>query len=226
MNLWDRQYKEFGFSAQRLYPNDELLRFLGSNFFSTDKSKRKRIKILEVGCGSGANLWMVAKEGFAAYGIDTSNEGLKLCRQMLKKWNVRADIRKGNMLALPFRDNYFDSIFDVASMQHLSFSQHKGAYAEIKRALKPSGKFFSYHIGNKSFSYRYGEGRVIDKFTLDNIKEPKALSDCGITCFISGKAAERMLEGLNFNNINIEDITKSYNNRKIRMHYLAIRAQK
>ena len=64
---YEESYKSRGFKAQRRYPNEELLRFLGVNFSNNDVESRKKIKVLEVGCGSCANLWMVAKEGFDAY---------------------------------------------------------------------------------------------------------------------------------------------------------------
>ena len=73
--FYDKIYLSEGFKAQRLYPNEELLRFLGVNFFSkSEKKDRKKIKVLEIGCGCCANLWMISKEGFDAYGIDISKE--------------------------------------------------------------------------------------------------------------------------------------------------------
>ena len=75
---YEKSYKNSGFKAQRRYPNEELLRFLGTNFFNKDATDRKNIKVLEVGCGSCPNLWMIAKEGFDAYGLDLSDESLKL----------------------------------------------------------------------------------------------------------------------------------------------------
>src|SRR4051812_28520612 len=86
---YDRAYKAEGFAAQRLYPNEELLRFLGRNFFSkVPREARSSVPVLEVGCGSGANLWMIAREGFDAHGLELSGEALELCRTMLARWNV------------------------------------------------------------------------------------------------------------------------------------------
>jgi hypothetical protein len=112
-------------------------------------------------------------------------------------------------------------------MQHISFSDHLKAYSEIKRLLKTNGIFFSYHLGNKSFSYRSGGGVIIDRFTVDNVKNSKApLSNNGITCFPTEKAIENELSRLGFKNINIENVIKTYSSRKIKIFYLVIRAQK
>ena len=40
-------YESSGLSAQRLYPNEELLRFMGRNYFSIQASERKKVKELE-----------------------------------------------------------------------------------------------------------------------------------------------------------------------------------
>jgi len=38
---YDKSYKEHGFKAQRKYPNEELLRFLGVNFFDKEDIREK-----------------------------------------------------------------------------------------------------------------------------------------------------------------------------------------
>jgi ubiquinone/menaquinone biosynthesis C-methylase UbiE len=226
LNIWDNQYRKLGFAAQRLYPNEELLRFLGRNYFRLNKPERKKLKILELGCGSGANLWMMAKEGFTVSGVDNSSEGLELCTKMLEHWGVGSELSKGNIINLPYENNSFDSVVDVVSMQHLSFSEHTKAYAEIKRVLKPHGLFFSYHLGSKSYSYTPGGGRRIDKYTVDNISNPKApLSNNGTTCFPTERSIEKILLSKGFRNISIENVIKTYQNRSMSIQYLAIEAQ-
>ena len=44
------------------YPSIALVRFIASNYY--DAQDRNEIKILEIGCGTGANLWYLAREGF------------------------------------------------------------------------------------------------------------------------------------------------------------------
>jgi len=71
INVFDKQYCERGMRAQRSYPNVALIQFVAANYFSLPQEDRCQLKILEIGCGSGANLWMLAKEGFDAYGLDS-----------------------------------------------------------------------------------------------------------------------------------------------------------
>ncbi|MFL9694705.1 class I SAM-dependent methyltransferase, partial [Aeromonas veronii] len=88
--------------------------------FHLSKKERGECRILEVGCGSGANIWMLAKEGFDTWGIDLSSAGIDLCKQVIASWNVNAQLDVGSMTELPYPDGYFDAIVDVVSMQHLT----------------------------------------------------------------------------------------------------------
>ncbi|MCP4050810.1 MAG: class I SAM-dependent methyltransferase [bacterium] len=91
---YEDSYKEKGLNAQRLYPNEELLRFFGREFFSKiDRNKRGHIKVLELGCGSCSNLWMVSKEGFDSYGLDLSEEAVNLGQEMLSYWGMQRKFR-------------------------------------------------------------------------------------------------------------------------------------
>ncbi len=148
MDVWEKKYQENGFSSQRRYPNEALIRFLAANYFSL--KERGETKVLELGCGSGANLWMVSQEGFDAYGIDASPTALKLCQEMLDYRQVKAKISLADMTKLGFENEFFDVIFDIVSMQHLDLKGHFRAYQEIFRCLKKEGRFFQWHLEQKA----------------------------------------------------------------------------
>ena len=82
---YDLGYKRYGENYQRKYPNEELCRFIGRKFNNLNKSQKRKIKILEVGCGPGGNLWMLSHEGFDAYGLDISAISIKLKKNLLRK---------------------------------------------------------------------------------------------------------------------------------------------
>ncbi len=74
--------------------------------------KSEKINILDVGCGTGANIEMLSQFG-EAEGVDVSDDALEFCRQKGLK------VQKGLAEALPFADESFDltTAFDV--IEHL-----------------------------------------------------------------------------------------------------------
>ena len=220
MNVWEKQYRERGFNSQREYPNESLIAFVKRNFKSGDK-------ILELGCGSGANIWFLGKEGREVYGIDYSETGIEYCKKMLDKWGTKAKLTIGDIKKLPYEDNYFDAIVDVVSVQHLKFSEHLGCLQEVHRCLKRGGKFFSYHLGENSISYTNGGGKLIDKNTVDNIVDKdKPLAGNGQTCFLSRNDYRDLLEQSGFRDVIIDTVTRSYNNQEFYIEYLVVSAEK
>lgn len=224
---FEKDYKAKGLASQRRYPNEALIKFLAENYFSLPIKKRKKIKILELGCGSGANLWMMTKESFDVYGIDVAPTGIKLAKRMMKLWSVSARLEVGNMRKLNFPDNFFDAIVDVVSVQHTDLKGHREIYQETYRCLKSGGLFFQWHLGARSISFREGKGRKIDESTLSEISNPKVpFYGCGLICFLTPKKAEKMLGTAGFKNINIETYTRTYKNRSQKIEYLAIQCEK
>jgi len=182
---------------------------------------------LELGCGSGANIWFLGKEGYEAYGMDYAETGIEYCEKMLDKWGSKAKLVVGDMRKLPYEDNYFDAIVDVVSVQHLKFSEHLGCLKEIYRCLKSGGKYFSYHLGENSISYIKGGGKLIDRNTIDNIADTsKPLAGNGQTCFLSRNDYYNFLSESGFKNIVIDKVTRSYNNQEFYIEYLVVSAEK
>lgn len=173
--FYERSYGASGLAAQRRYPNEELLRFIGSNFFHLPRKDRSRIRILEVGCGSGANLWMLAREGFETHGMDLSAEGLSLAAQMLASWGVTAALKEGSMTALDYPSAHFDVVVDVFSSYCLGEADFDAFSRELGRVLKPGGRFFSYTPSKASDIFRDpAPGGRLDGSTLDGIRRPTA----------------------------------------------------
>lgn len=169
-NWYEESYKNIGIKAQRRYPNEELLRFLGVNFFDRNIKDRSDIKVLEVGCGSCSNLWMIARENFDTYGLDLSEEGLLLGQKMLDHWQVEANLKQGSFLELPYEDDSFDVVVDVFSINCVEHDGFLKAIKEVHRVLKKGGMFFSYTPSQNSDAFKnYELAKKIDDFTLNGI---------------------------------------------------------
>lgn len=173
-DFYDRSYAEHP-EAHRRYPNEEFCRFMGRHFFGVPKGQRGAIKILEVGCGSGANLWLPAREGFDTYGLDFSAEGLRLAERLLAEHRTRATLAQGRMTYTPYPANHFDAVVDVFSASCMATVDFDAFLGEVARILKPGGRFFSYYPSANcdAFAQR-GGAPMLDSDTLDGITRETA----------------------------------------------------
>ena len=100
---YDEQYRRYGVKAQRQYPNEELCRFIFSMFGKLPFDQRKEVKLLELGCGVGGNLWMLAYEGFTVAAIDMNFNALAITCDTIKRRDCpAASLVNGDLLSAPF----------------------------------------------------------------------------------------------------------------------------
>ena len=225
---YNESYGKFGIKAQRRYPNEELCRFMGRNFFDVDMpmEKRKKTKILELGCGSCANLWMIAKEGFDAYGCDLSENAIIIGKEVLDKWKVTASLTVCNMIQTPYPDNYFDVALDVGASVCLGKDDYHHFTREVGRILKPSGLFFSYFFSKKSDAFL--RSKESDRVDEDTVKTHDEKSPCYGNeyplRFMSINDVNNMLPDSEFTVKSIEAHGRTYRNREEYFEYLVIEA--
>jgi SAM-dependent methyltransferase len=224
ITTFDKQFLEHGMRAQRSYPNESLIQFVAENYFSISQEGRYQIKILELGCGSGANLWMLAKEGFDTYGLDSSEEALRLATIHLSdKWGVSAKLAHGSFLNLPYPDEFLDCVVDIVSLQHLDLNASSTTLQEIRRVLKRGGKFFSYRLSDHSVMYA-SESSFVDAVTLSNISNPEMpLANNGPVSFWSPGLVKRLYSESGLTVETIERVARTYPSGKL-VEYLAISA--
>lgn len=215
--FYETSYKEHGFGAQRRYPNEEFCRFLGSNWLNkTSPSERAAIRLLEVGAGSGANLWMAAREGFETYGLELTDEGVALCKQCLKTWNVKAEVQQGDMTAMPYGNGFFDVVCDIFSAYCLPYDAYCHFLKEVRRVLKTDGKFFFYTPSTNSAAFLHHEpAKLIDPFTLDGIRRESSpyFGNFYPFRFLAPDTVSTILEEYGFSIANLEVNGRTYNKR-------------
>ena len=157
-----RSYWENLFTTRQgwgAYPPEELVRFMARNF--TDVESRGRVRVLEIGCGPGPNLWYLAREGYRVAGIDFSSTALEMARarleaELLPTDTDRLDLRAGNFSSLPWADQTFDAVVEVAALYANPMVEIQKTIAEIYRCLKPGGLFFGKLFGDQTTGYNSG----------------------------------------------------------------------
>jgi ubiquinone/menaquinone biosynthesis C-methylase UbiE len=155
-HIWEPMFQgEFG-----KYPGENLIIFIAKNFYKLD---RKTIRILEVGCGPGANVWYVSREGFDAYGIDGSPTAIETAKKRLHDENLKASLIVGDINKLPYEDNYFDAVIDNECIYSNTLNDTNLILSEINRVLKSGGLFYSrtfaddMHVGKDAQTLGYLE---------------------------------------------------------------------
>jgi SAM-dependent methyltransferase len=92
----------------------------------------RRPRILDVGCGTGANLLMLAEYGDAE-GVDISEDALAFCRERgLDK------VRLGAGEQLPYDDGTFDLVTALDVVEHMD--DDLAGLREMRRVLRPGGR--------------------------------------------------------------------------------------
>lgn len=231
-SFYENSYESSGFGAQRRYPNEELMRFLGRTVFSLSQPMRKEARILEVGCGSGANLWAIAREGFDTYGIDLSAEGIALGRQMMKAWGVNANLQTGDMADLPYEAGFFDAVVNVFSSYCLAEKDFKRYLDSIARVLRPGGQYFSYTPSKNSDVFKEAAASdKIDGSTLNGIRRSTApfYGNFYPFRFISLDEYAAFLSGAGggcFNVTYSETVGRTYRNGREYFEFVVIQAEK
>lgn len=226
---FESSYRSAGIGAQRRYPNEELLRFFGIYYFDLAREDRKQLRVLEVGCGSGANLWMIAREGFEAHGIDLSPEGLALCERMLKAWETSAALKPGDMTALDYPDDYFHILVDVFSSYCLCEKEFECFLDEAARVVHKGGRFFFYSPSKNSDAFRdHAPSRLIDASTLNAISRTTSpfYPQNYPFRFIAPDEFAAMLEQRGFRILRNERIGRTYRDGSEYFEFVSIHAEK
>lgn len=134
-----------------------------------DLGKRKP-RILDVGCGTGANLQMLSNFGVAE-GVDVSAEALDFCRA-----RGLAKVEQGAAEALPFEDASFDLVTGLDVVEHLD--DDVAGLKEMRRVLRPRGRALLFV---PAFMFLWGVQDDIShhrrRYTLPELK--RRLADAG-----------------------------------------------
>ncbi|HRX83973.1 MAG TPA: class I SAM-dependent methyltransferase [Phycisphaerae bacterium] len=100
--------------------------------------------VLEVGYGAGANLPYLP-QGIRYTGIEANPYMERHARAVAERHGVAVDLRGGDVRRLEFPNGSFDAV--IATLVLCSVSDADRALAEIRRVLRPGGRFvFMEHV--------------------------------------------------------------------------------
>lgn len=121
---YDKAASTFASSRDRMWPEFKFL---------FDYAKKNE-KVLDVGCGNGR---------FSKYLEGTDYTGVDFSKNLISEAKKRFPDKKfivGDVLSLPFQDNYFDKVYSIAVIHQIPKEEYREkALKEIKRVLKKNG---------------------------------------------------------------------------------------
>ena len=201
---WDEKFRTRPWGR---YPPEDLVRFMGRRFRDAD---RNAVRVLEVGCGPGANVWFMHREGFAVHGVDISPAAIGIAAMRLTTENAgipspTPDLRVGNFSNLPWPDRHFDVVVDIYALYANSTAVIAQSLAEISRVLKPGGLLYSKLWGTQSTGY--GQGVELEPGTYDAIPAGPC-ANMGVSHFFTRQEIETMF-GRHFEPLAIDSVLRS-----------------
>ena len=217
-NEWERVHRSKSWGR---YPAEEVVRFVARNYFSSD---RKNVRILDLGCGGGANSWFLNREGFKSISFDGSLTAAQKCRDFLAAENLPAMVFQADAASLPLPNETIDCIIDGAAISANSLENISKILCEAYRILKPGGKIFSTGLFKRSMT-GYGSGHKIEENTFRNITNG-AVANIGTVHFFDENEIKELYRSAGFDQIEIESLERTDNRQKTLVAYFIASAQK
>ncbi len=143
-HIWDSIYQQ-GRMLNR-YPYDSVVSFIF-------KYGKKGQKVLELGCGAGANLWFAAREGFEIIGTDFSQASLDYARARFKQENLQGEFIHCAFPEVPVAENSIDLAVDRTALCCISIEALDKTLFNLKQALKPDAYFLTQSYTPKYSAY-------------------------------------------------------------------------
>lgn len=129
-----------------------------------NKNKVSRMKILDLGCGTGN--WLKRCSG-SLHGIDVSSEAIEAAKMVLP----HARFVVGSAESLPYDDAVFDKIISNVAIPYMDIRR---VFGEAARVLKDDGEIeFTYHPAGQVFRYllrsaRHPKAFIFNAYALLN----------------------------------------------------------
>ncbi len=108
------------------------LRRLVSYFIAQFDYKKRKLLILDAGCGTGGMLKNCMD--YTSYGLDFSEDAIRFCK--LKGLD---NLVRGSVCDIPFKNNFFDIVISLDVLYHKGVNDDLETLKEFHRIMKKNG---------------------------------------------------------------------------------------
>src|SRR5574340_927732 len=96
-------------------------------------------RVMDIGFGNGLTFINLSEKYGEIFGLDL-NANIDNIKEYFLLKGIQCDLQNGNVLSMPYPDNYFDTVLLISILEHLHPEEQAIAMGEILRVLKPGGQ--------------------------------------------------------------------------------------
>lgn len=152
IDYWENEFKNGWKNGQK--PSIQLLNFL--------KRYEPGKTALDVGCGDGRHLIIMAMMGYKMTGLELTEHGIATTNKKLEDLDLTAKIIQGDFHHLPFPASSFELIISIQALHYNNWVGAEKSFSEIARVLKSGGYFFFRARSEKSH-WRASDEVILDR---------------------------------------------------------------
>ncbi|AAL80261.1 class I SAM-dependent methyltransferase [Pyrococcus furiosus DSM 3638] len=131
---------------------------------------KNRGKVLDLACGVGGFSFFLEDLGFDVVGLDNNPEMIEAAKRYAEKRSSKVNFVVGDAKNLPFENNSFDYVIFIDSIFHFTPSELNQVFKEVKRVIKPEGRFLIYFTDLRELLPNLKERLVIgEKYWVNRI---------------------------------------------------------
>ncbi|OGN04108.1 MAG: hypothetical protein A2831_02240 [Candidatus Yanofskybacteria bacterium RIFCSPHIGHO2_01_FULL_44_17] len=183
--IWNKIHK----GGWGKYPNEALVRFL-CRYKKAEPDFKRNNKVLDLGCGAGANTKMMVAEGFKVWAVDGAGEAVRHAKAFVSQKNTKFIVADFVDIASIFPKGFFDIVCDNVSVYTNTVKNIEAILASVAKILKKDGLFYSSCFSTKTLGC--GLGKKLESGTFIDIRESVFFKDRGIAHFYTEKEARKV----------------------------------
>lgn len=140
-NLWEELYSSSNDDAFMKCPYGIVTNVIKQYVQENSHKNIKDMNILELGCGSGANLYYAASIGMNVYGIDISPTAIEYAKKEFDSKNFigGGNFKVSSFAPLEYDNDFFDIVIDRGGLVCADKNLLTNAIDEICRVIKKDG---------------------------------------------------------------------------------------
>jgi len=153
--------------------------------------------VLDIGCGTGT-LALAAKNrvgsSASVTGIDASPQMIARARKKARRVGAEVTFVTADVENLPYAAGTFDLVLSTVMLHHLSDGARLKCLGEVRRVLRPGGRFLALDFGGAAAERRTRAGRMHNHAHFNLLELVPQLRAAGLSRLESGPAGFRDLQ--------------------------------